>query len=123
VANASLCKHFLVEVRPRARLWLRTIVPAVLVFWVWFSGFTEAQLTERTATQRDNPSSIHGRVLNRVTHEPVSRALVFLRTSNTPRLQMIAVVSSLSFHRKFRSQRRNKQARPTPQRSAPVSFA
>jgi hypothetical protein len=77
MANASLCKHLLVEVRLRARLWLRTIVPAVLVFWVLFSGVTEAQLTERTAAQRDSPSSIHGRVLNRVTHEPVSRALVF----------------------------------------------
>jgi hypothetical protein len=77
VANASLSKHSLVEVRLRARLWLRTIVPAVLVFWVLFSGFTEAQLTERAAAQRDSPSSIHGRVLNRVTHEPVSRALVF----------------------------------------------
>lgn len=77
MANASLCKHLLVEVRLRARLWLRTIVPAVLVFWVLFSGVTEAQLTERTAAQRDSPSSIHGRVLDRVTHEPVSRALVF----------------------------------------------
>jgi len=77
VANASLCKHFLVEVRLRARSWLRTIVPAVLAFWVLFPGFTEAQVTERTAAQRDSPSSIHGRVLNRVTHEPVGRALVF----------------------------------------------
>jgi len=77
VANASLCKHFLVEVRLRARSWLRTIVPAVLAFWVLFSGFTEAQLTERTAAQRDSSSSIHGRVLNRITHEPVGRALVF----------------------------------------------
>jgi hypothetical protein len=77
VANVSLCKHSLVEVRLRARLWMRTIVSAVLVFWVLSSGFTEAQLTEGAAAQRDNPSSIHGRVLNRVTHEPVSRALVF----------------------------------------------
>ena len=77
MANASLCKHFLVEVRLRARSWLRTIVPAVLAFWVLFPGFTEAQVTERTAAQRDSPSSIHGRVLNRVTHEPVGRALVF----------------------------------------------
>jgi hypothetical protein len=66
-----------VEVRLRLKIWLRTILVATLVFWVFFSISTKAQSAEGVGAQAESPSSVHGRVLNRATHEPIARALVF----------------------------------------------
>jgi hypothetical protein len=77
VATVFPGKHFLLDVRLRPRLWRRTLVPAFVAFWALFSGSAEAQVTHGIAAQGDTSSSVHGRVLNRVTHEPIGRALVF----------------------------------------------
>ena len=57
--------------------WLRTISPAILLSALIPSGFAKAQSTPGFDGPAEAPSSIHGRVLNRITHEPVSRALVY----------------------------------------------
>jgi hypothetical protein len=77
VATAFPGKHFLVDARLRPRFRLSMIAPAILVFWVSFSSSVEAQSTEAIGVQSESASSVHGRVLNRVTHEPIGRALVF----------------------------------------------
>jgi hypothetical protein len=77
VATASPGKHLRVDVRLRPRLWLGMIVPAVLVFWFLCAASTEAQLAHDIGVQADTSTSVHGRVLNGVTHEPIGRALVF----------------------------------------------
>jgi hypothetical protein len=66
-----------VEVPLRLKIRLRTILVAALVFWVFLSISTRAQSNEGVGIQPDSPSSVHGRVLNRATHEPIARALVF----------------------------------------------
>ena len=57
--------------------WLRTIAPAILFSSLIPSGFANAQSTPGLGGQAEAPSSIHGTVLNRLTHEPISRALVY----------------------------------------------
>jgi len=49
----------------------------ILLLWVLLSGSTKAQITQGTGNEANGPSSVHGKVLNRVTHEPISRALVY----------------------------------------------
>ena len=70
-------KHFRLDVRLRPKLWRCTMVPAILAFWALFSSSAEAQVTQGIAAQADTSSSVHGTVLNRLTHEPIGRALVF----------------------------------------------
>jgi hypothetical protein len=77
VATGSHGKHFRVEVPLRPRQWPSTIASASLFFWFLLAAGAEAQLTSGIAGQADAPSSVHGLVLNRVTHEPIGRALVF----------------------------------------------
>jgi hypothetical protein len=57
--------------------WLRTIAPAILFSSLVPSGFANAQSTPGLVGQAEDPSSVHGTVLNRLTHEPISRALVY----------------------------------------------
>jgi len=66
-----------VNARVRPGLWLRSAVSASFLIWVLVSGSTKAQTTQGIGGQPDSTSSVHGKVLNRVTHEPISRALVF----------------------------------------------
>ena len=77
MANVFPGWYFLLDVRPRPKLWRRTIAPAILASFALLSRSAEAQLTQGIAAQPDPPSTVHGRVLNRLTHEPVGRALVF----------------------------------------------
>ena len=42
----------------------------------FFSNLANALLTQAPDSKPDAPTSVHGQVLNRVTHEPISRALV-----------------------------------------------
>jgi hypothetical protein len=78
VATVLRDKHLRVDVRLRPRLWRRTMFPAILASWAFFSASSaKAQITQAIAAQPDTPSTVHGRVLNRATHEPVGRALVF----------------------------------------------
>jgi len=57
--------------------WLRTIAPAILLSSLIPSGFAEAQSAQGFDGPAEDASSIHGRVLNRLTNEPISRALVY----------------------------------------------
>src|SRR5712664_688188 len=57
--------------------WLRTIAPAILLSLLISSGFAKAQPTQGFDGPAEDASSIHGTVLNRLTHEPISRALVY----------------------------------------------
>jgi len=57
--------------------WLRTIAPAILLSSLISSGFANAQSMQSFGGPAEDASSIHGTVLNRLTHEPISRALVY----------------------------------------------
>jgi hypothetical protein len=74
VATASHSKYFRLDRRLRPRLWRSSLVPANLFVWFLFAASAEAQLA---AGRAGAPSSVQGVVLNRVTHEPIGRALVF----------------------------------------------
>jgi hypothetical protein len=71
----ALAKHSLASPNRKSQA-------AVLAFATFLSGAvlcfrTNAQSTVGVARAADPPSSVHGTVLNRVTHEPISRALVY----------------------------------------------
>src|SRR5580704_17660491 len=74
---AASAKRALALVRERPGLRLRSAVSASFLIWVLVSSSTRAQVMQSVGGQADSPSSVQGKVLNRVTHEPISRALVF----------------------------------------------
>ena len=53
------------------------MAPAILVSLLIHSGFAKAQSIQGFGGPIEGASSIHGTVLNRLTHEPISRALVY----------------------------------------------
>jgi hypothetical protein len=77
MAVAAPAERSLAYVRGRLDLWLCSVASVILLVWFLLSGSTKAQITQGTGSQADSPSSVHGKVLNRVTREPISRALVF----------------------------------------------
>jgi hypothetical protein len=56
---------------------LRSFVFAILIAGVFATSSVKAQITLGMNSQADGPASVRGKVLNRITHEPISRALVF----------------------------------------------
>ena len=64
-------------VRQRPGLRLRSRATASFLIAALFAGFSRAQNTQAVGGQADSPTSVHGKVLNRVTNAPISRALVF----------------------------------------------
>src|SRR6266404_5665907 len=56
---------------------LRRIAPAILLSSLIPSGFAKAQSMPGFGGPTEGAASIHGTVLNRLTHEPISRALVY----------------------------------------------
>jgi hypothetical protein len=56
---------------------LRIIATAILISLLIPSGFAKAQSIQGFGGPTEGASSIHGTVLNRITHEPISRALVY----------------------------------------------
>jgi len=56
---------------------VRIAASAVFVSWAMLCGSARAQSTAGSSSSTDSGSSIRGRVLNRKTREPISRALVF----------------------------------------------
>lgn len=58
-------------------LWFRAVGPAILLSWAISPGFAEAQSIQGNGGNANAPSSVRGTVLNRITHEPISRALVY----------------------------------------------
>lgn len=63
--------------RSNHRIRLRSAASAILLSSTVFCLGANAQSTVGTARADDPPSSVHGTVLNRITHEPISRALVY----------------------------------------------
>ncbi len=57
--------------------WVRPFTSAIFLTCVLLSGSTKAQITQGINSQPDGPTSVRGKVLNRATHEAISRALVF----------------------------------------------
>jgi hypothetical protein len=56
---------------------LRPFVLAALLSGVMASGNAQVQLSQGPSGTGNPPASVHGTVLNRITHEPIGRALVF----------------------------------------------
>src|SRR5580692_2547086 len=67
----------LFQVRARPFKNLRFFVFAILLAGVLPTSSIRAQITQGINSQPDGPTSVRGKVLNRITHEPISRALVF----------------------------------------------
>jgi hypothetical protein len=70
-------KHSPVRVRLSPTMWFRAIASGIFLSSVLLSGSATAQSAQGLEGQAEPPSSIHGTVLNRITHEPISRALVY----------------------------------------------
>ena len=70
-------KHSPVRVRLSPIMWLPTIAPAILLSSLIPSGFAKAQSTQGFDGPAEDAFTVHGTVLNRITHEPISRALVY----------------------------------------------
>jgi hypothetical protein len=62
--------------RPTLWLWASAAATSFLLCSV-FPGSTNGQISPLPGSEGSLPSSIHGTVLNRVTHEPIGRALVY----------------------------------------------
>ena len=77
MVKATPAKLSFLQARVSAGLWLRSVPPVIFLIWVLLSNSAKAQITQGTGSQADSPASVQGRVLNRVTHEPISRALVY----------------------------------------------
>ena len=61
----------------RLSSWLRRAVSVLLFSGVMVSGPAQAQINLGSISNDNLPSSVHGTVLNRITHEPIGRALVY----------------------------------------------
>jgi hypothetical protein len=70
-------QHALTSARYIVCLCLRAIGLALFLCCWLPGGALLPQITPLPGTTTDGPSSVHGTVLNRVTHEPISRALVY----------------------------------------------
>src|SRR5882762_3288117 len=57
--------------------WLQTIASVILLSSLIPSEAAKPQSTPGLGGQAEGPTSVHGTVLNRLTHEPISRALVY----------------------------------------------
>lgn len=73
---AAPANRALVFVREIPGSWLRSIASASFLIWALLSISANAQIIQGGSGQTDSPSSVHGKVLNRLTREPISRALV-----------------------------------------------
>jgi hypothetical protein len=69
-------KYLLADPRLPTGPFLRAAFSATLAFSFSLSNSAKAQITQFSNSQTDAPISIRGQVLNRVTHEPINRALV-----------------------------------------------
>jgi hypothetical protein len=74
---AAPAKRALMFVRETPRSSLRSIASASFLIGALLSVSANAQITQGASGQADSASSVHGKVLNRLTQEPISRALVF----------------------------------------------
>jgi len=91
--------------------WLRRIAPAILLSSLIPSGFAKAQSMQGFGEPAEDASSIHGTVLNRLTHEPISRALVYST------YQQYAMLTDDRGHFEFKFPPQD----PEPQQNSPVT--
>ena len=80
MATASLANRIPADVCPCPTLPRSALLSALLpclLFLSPFSLFAHPQIVQSPDAQSDAPTSVHGRILNRLTKEPISRALVF----------------------------------------------
>jgi hypothetical protein len=73
----ALADHSLGRMRFRLISWLRRAVSVLFLSGVMVSGSAWAQFNQGSSSTANLPSSVHGTVLNRITHEPLGRALVY----------------------------------------------
>lgn len=73
---AAPANRAFVFVREIPGSWLRSIASASFLIWALLSVSANAQIIQGDSGQTDSTSSVHGKVLNRLTREPISRALV-----------------------------------------------
>lgn len=79
MATASLAKRIPANVWPRPALPRSALLSAILLILLCLSprsSFAQPQIIQSQDSQSDAPASVRGTVLNRFTHEPISRALV-----------------------------------------------
>lgn len=72
-----LANHSLGSMRQRLSSWLRRAVSVLLFSGFMVSDTARAQFNQGSSSTDNLPSSVHGTVLNRITHEPIGRALVY----------------------------------------------
>jgi hypothetical protein len=80
VATASLANRIPADVCPRPTLPRSALLSALLLIPLFLSPLSisaQPQVIQSQDAQSDAPTSVRGTVLNRLTHEPISRALVF----------------------------------------------
>jgi hypothetical protein len=70
-------KYLPVRVRLSPVMRLCRVAPAILLSWLIPLSIAKAQSTQGFGEPAEGASSVHGTVLNRITHEPISRALVY----------------------------------------------
>jgi hypothetical protein len=63
--------------RLRLSSWLRRAASVLLFSGLMVSGSAVAQFSQGSSSTDNLPSIVHGTVLNRITHEPIGRALVY----------------------------------------------
>lgn len=71
IQPAIMCRCF------RATKWLCAFAAATLLFAFPFGSVTKGQTKSLSDGNAGDPSEIHGSVLNRITREPIGRALVY----------------------------------------------
>src|SRR5690242_10028719 len=77
MVKADCPEGFPASARLARMLWKCTVALATAYYLVLLSSSTAAQNPAGIGADTSVSSSIRGRVLNRLTHEPISRALVF----------------------------------------------
>jgi hypothetical protein len=73
----AAAERFSAYLRLRPVLWFRVAAWMVVLAWITHAGFANAQSTQADARNTGDASSVHGTVLNGITHEPIGGALVY----------------------------------------------
>jgi hypothetical protein len=73
----AAAERFLAYLRLRPVLWLRAVAWIAVLVWTTHAGFANAQSTQGDAGNNGDDLSVHGTVLNGITHEPIGGALVY----------------------------------------------
>jgi hypothetical protein len=77
MAMTALGNHSLESMPLKLISWLRRAVSVLLFSGIAVCGCAWAQFNQGSSSTANLPSSVQGTVLNRITHEPIGRALVY----------------------------------------------